>query len=711
MKKIICLASLAVMTASVWGMPFDNSGTQRQNNNQIQMNELSDELKARHKELREVINKKNPEIVELIRQEHGGDLIEKMKKGWNLCEGIKQKRYDLIRGSVKDLSKKDCALIINYLNGKVIFDAIELGDSDIFRYLIKLGADFNIQDGDGNTLMMIADKKQKPEIVDILYSEMQKRKEEINKEIRQLQQQIQRNEKEKQKCERNLKKESQILEQGKEKFIQQVSQKFSNGMDDVLIEVFFEGIEENNIYKAIFCYRCIEQLPYVTVDSKKLRNKEGDTPVAVCIKCGNIEILEWLIKEKANLNNIDRFGNSALILAMTKGKEDIVKLLLSYFSEDERTNAMFFAIENRLWNMAEIALNSGVDVTKKNGSIPPLISALKTIERDKEKRVQQLAFVKKLINTEGVKYDAEDENGFKAISYAVYNKCWEITELLRNNSVKTSFKLIGEIEDYDWDQIVQLNLKPYKEKIGQNEKKIKPDQTNQQQKSYELWYANTGFKDYKNNKLDGRVTNGIDEVIKYLATDPLGIANESLTGKCWVAKFVDERGKDHGYVRIYSTKSGKSNNKGRVAYVVIEDLKRVLIVEASGEHYNFMKKYKSLRDIFNECKFKPWTPEMENFEEENSQYSLSIEKTAVEETSESNEESYQSEDKTEVVSDEMLPLLGESEIVEVNGRNKRSSISIGMLPYFNPEERDFDNIGRRWSISNDTLSFLENNIK
>lgn len=256
---------------------------------------------------------------------------------------------------------------------------------------------------------------------------------------------------------------------------------------------FFESINEDNLYQIKILLKATPQLINET-------NKLRRTPFVAALAEKKFDIAKFLLTQKEiDLTSKDIYGNSALMYAaknkypviiedilkkintpsehileqnnegkdslgltmlkpsefsklkpeqkskVIKNRKKVIELLLNHLSSEEKSEEMFFAIKNNLWDMAEMILNSGVDINKKDGSTPPLILALKTKERDdKEKK---LAFIKALIANKDIRLDAEDENECTALSYAVYNQYWEIVELLIGEKVKISFKLVEEIKD------------------------------------------------------------------------------------------------------------------------------------------------------------------------------------------------------------------------------------------------------------------------
>ena len=87
----------------------------------------------------------------------------------------------------------------------------------------------------------------------------------------------------------------------------------------------------------------------VDVNGRMTRNW---TPLMVAAKYGHTEVMDLLIKNKAEIDLLDQDGNSALILAVTSNQVEAVKLLL-------QRNADALIVNNKGLNAVQIARLSG----------------------------------------------------------------------------------------------------------------------------------------------------------------------------------------------------------------------------------------------------------------------------------------------------------------------------------------------------------------
>jgi ankyrin repeat protein len=65
---------------------------------------------------------------------------------------------------------------------------------------------------------------------------------------------------------------------------------------------------------------------------------DGATPLILCVIFGNIEMIEFLIKNNANIEAQDMFGYTPILWASNKGIQYIIKLLLKYNADVSKKN-------------------------------------------------------------------------------------------------------------------------------------------------------------------------------------------------------------------------------------------------------------------------------------------------------------------------------------------------------------------------------------
>jgi ankyrin repeat protein len=69
-----------------------------------------------------------------------------------------------------------------------------------------------------------------------------------------------------------------------------------------------------------------------------LGGKGGDTPLIVAARVGYLDAAEQLLLRKAKVNLPNRKGETALIAAVQQRRRDVVKLLLEYGADPDRTD-------------------------------------------------------------------------------------------------------------------------------------------------------------------------------------------------------------------------------------------------------------------------------------------------------------------------------------------------------------------------------------
>jgi ankyrin repeat protein len=95
-------------------------------------------------------------------------------------------------------------------------------------------------------------------------------------------------------------------------------------------------------------------------------NYNGHIPLTLAAHQGCAEMVELLLKLKADLNNVDRWGNTATIVASTYGHLDVVKLLMSKRADVNvnceavlGTSALISAVRNGHYKIAELLYFDG----------------------------------------------------------------------------------------------------------------------------------------------------------------------------------------------------------------------------------------------------------------------------------------------------------------------------------------------------------------
>ncbi|MCR4556145.1 MAG: ankyrin repeat domain-containing protein [Alphaproteobacteria bacterium] len=345
-----------------------------------------------------------------------------------------------------------------------------------------------------------------------------------------------------------------------------------------------------------------------------------------------------------------------------ENRKKVMELLLKHLSPKEKSEEMFFAIKNHIWDMAEMILDSEADVTIKCGSIPPLILALKINERDNKD--VKLAFIKKLIAKEGANPNAEDENGDTALSYIVSrdgeisSEYKEIVKLLLEKEVNIRDKDKQII--IDWarkakDEVINELLEKYNLQSSQVEKpEEKPTVKNEERKQkYKVLYkAGLKKKFDRWGQNNPSVYKDIQRVIFNLSCNPYPQKMQQGGYRLESGEKVEM--KTGNLSGAYSISKGDSD---RILYSMkdYEGKKLPYIYNLYGHYAEVEQKYGTLNNLRSQCSFDdPIFPENPDDEEKVSENSESDEKTLQNDLTEMEEDSELSDslsyDKTEIIS-------------------------------------------------------------
>lgn len=102
-----------------------------------------------------------------------------------------------------------------------------------------------------------------------------------------------------------------------------------------------------------------------------LQNSDGDTALTLAVRNNNIEIVRSLLDVDVDLDQQDRDGHSALMHGVLLGHEDIVQLLINAgsnvnLSSTRDYSALMYAVIGNRLNIAQLLINNGADITQQN---------------------------------------------------------------------------------------------------------------------------------------------------------------------------------------------------------------------------------------------------------------------------------------------------------------------------------------------------------
>lgn len=165
-------------------------------------------------------------------------------------------------------------------------------------------------------------------------------------------------------------------------------------------------------------------------------SQDGYTPLMAATICGFKDIVELLIKFKADIHTVskDRFGFTALHYAITEKKLEIVKVLINSGADvnakDNWGNGTLFRATGEK-NIGLFLLENNADPRMKNDSgISPLNSRAKGLE-----------YVKEYLGL--IDVDSEETNYFTLYDAAKYNDIRALKRLIADTS---------NIDDIDQDE-------------------------------------------------------------------------------------------------------------------------------------------------------------------------------------------------------------------------------------------------------------------
>ena len=126
--------------------------------------------------------------------------------------------------------------------------------------------------------------------------------------------------------------------------------------------------------------------------------------VILCCGSGNIEALKCLIDLKADVNTVCADGWTALTMSIAKNRSDCLDILfhggadLNLVSNDWGYTALMLAAMWQNWDMIEVLMSLGADVTSKNKNGTTLVDILVEIQRSPEVSVAAVGrILKKLV--------------------------------------------------------------------------------------------------------------------------------------------------------------------------------------------------------------------------------------------------------------------------------------------------------------------------
>lgn len=262
--------------------------------------------------------------------------------------------------------KPQLPIIQKLLENGVDFDSIKetvllrcLDNWEVFQYAVSKGANINVCDENGNTLLMLAIQKNKPEIFDFLIDKVDV-------------------------AAKNLKGEDALFIAVQVENIEVVKKLLEKGLDP-----HSQNTEGNSAYKlAKFRPHLKPVLGIQAEDDEVLSNVWENKPISPFIKAvynRDIIAVEEHIKNGGDINETNYRGDSALIIAILTNQEDIAEILILKGIDLSLTNDLGYSALSYANAFYKDRLKEKMD--KKNPHLLSMdvINAQASIMMDREK--------------------------------------------------------------------------------------------------------------------------------------------------------------------------------------------------------------------------------------------------------------------------------------------------------------------------------------
>ena len=227
----------------------------------------------------------------------------------------------------------------------------------------------------------------------------------------------------------NLEKVAELLENngGKNIFDEEIAKE----LDKKLIEVCENGEKKD-----------VEELIDMGADINQ-KNKYGNTALMRASYWGNKEVVELLIRNGAGINQKDNYGVTALMGASLKRRKEVVDLLIQNGvdvnqKDNNGRTALMKASERGYGEIVELLIQNGADVNQKDSDG---WTALMEASHNGCKEVMEL-----LIQN-GADVNQKDNSGVKAIVYATDELKKVIIDAVKKINIKENGIIIGSIKN------------------------------------------------------------------------------------------------------------------------------------------------------------------------------------------------------------------------------------------------------------------------
>ena len=178
--------------------------------------------------------------------------------------------------------------------------------------------------------------------------------------------------------------------------------------------------------------------------NRRLHNEFGDTPLTLAVRRGNQEMVKMMLNHRCNPNGLNGEDDIPLVLAVEFKQLQVVKYLLEceFGCDPDRNDsrALFECIQSKQFEVFELLLKAKVDINvRDNCDRTPLMHAAGLC---KSSEISS-RFVSTLLAW-GAKVNSLDEDCSTPLCYAYVAKNWDSAKVLLNRKARISMRYGGE---------------------------------------------------------------------------------------------------------------------------------------------------------------------------------------------------------------------------------------------------------------------------
>ena len=206
------------------------------------------------------------------------------------------------------------------------------------------------------------------------------------------------------------------------------------------------------------------------LNNVEIIDKYGNTPLIYAASKGYIKIIEQLLRKGANINANNNYGNTALIIATQNNYINIVNLLVKRganldFQNNTGNTALIIATQNNYINIVNLLVESGANLDLKNndGNTALIIASM----------YDSFDIVQKLVEGRAI-LDLQNNYGNTALMKAIEHDNINITYLLltKGANIKITAKYGETTSNFIKNRIIKMDSSKYNKSDKKDENKI-----------------------------------------------------------------------------------------------------------------------------------------------------------------------------------------------------------------------------------------------